>query len=792
MTGDFGETAQSPARSSHGRGLTAGQKILILGLVATTGLLVYVLLGYKREAPAKARARPMSRSHLLKQQQPARQDPNKDYAVEQNFEERRSGRRFASQSETARPADESVSLKTAEEFYSIKDYDRAYVSYSRLRQNLLAPKDELLKDYLQMRMALCMEASAELDGAGYLFAMVSESRSPLLRASADYHLCLLEMQAGHYLKARSRAYRAIALTGALTFDFQWALELERDCHFLAAEALTREILSLTDRDKELPERLWRHRLAAEPLSALTETELRGVLDDGRRKLSEGVLGPQIVPLERQAGHVRFSLVCQGPSIEELLSKLAANAGLDVQWANPDGMSNIASRPQKELFRRRVVSLYMPAATARQAATTAAGAVGLLAEFDDEGNITISNPEMYPSLSEHLESLAAPAISLWQQLLLTYYDDVRLPNAHFALGLLHGQKDRPTEAIAEYKLVANRFTQSPLAPYALMQSSVLKAGIRDYTGSRQDLKQLIEQYPDSEISGLAHLRLAETTAKAKLYEQAANLYRKVYNLALSPQSQTVAALGAGRSFYEVGDYASAAKWLVRYIDIVEVKKGVQYSKKDYAAAYFLLGQANLALGNLQQACIAYRKTLSSEISKEQYVQTVAALVEAQSRQEKFVDALKTIENMYPWPFSQAESTKILLLKSRILQAMGLLDEAVTILMDRTQYLTDEQLKAQISFELARCYRAEGKPQLARTRLVELLTIVEPGPMANEVSLELADAELELGQTGRTIALCSQLLEGRISASTRQSATELLAEAYNRQKNYDKAALALLGK
>lgn len=435
---------------------------------------------------------------------------------------------------------------------------------------------------------------------------------------------------------------------------------------------------------------------------------------------------------------------------------------------------------------------MPAATARQAATTAAGAVGLLAEFDDEGNITISNPETYPSLSEHLQSLAAPAISLWQQLLLTYYDDVRLPNAHFALGLLYGQKDRPTEAIAEYKLVANRFTQSPLAPYALMQSSVLKAGIRDYTGSRQDLKQLIEQYPDSDISGRAYLCLAETTKKAKLYEQAANLYRKVYNLALSTQSQTVAALGAGRSFYEIGDYTSAAKWLVRYIDIVEAKKGVQYSKKDYAAAYFLLGQAELALGNLEQACIAYKKTLSSEISRERYVQTVAALVEAQSRQEDFVDALKTIENMYPWPFSQAESTQILLLKSRLLRAMGLLDKAVTILIDRTEYLTDGRLKVQISFELAKCYRAEGKPQLARTRLVELLTVVEPGPLANEVSLELADVTLELGQTGRTIALCSQLLEGRISAPTRQRATKLLAEAYNRQKNYDKAALALLGK
>ena len=81
------------------------------------------------------------------------------------------------------------------------------------------------------------------------------------------------MNSGQYLKARTRAYKTIALTAALAFDCEWALALERDCQFLAAEAITRQVLSLSDADKNLPEQLWSHSTEKDPLMGLSETEL---------------------------------------------------------------------------------------------------------------------------------------------------------------------------------------------------------------------------------------------------------------------------------------------------------------------------------------------------------------------------------------------------------------------------------------------------------------------------------------------------------------------------------------
>jgi len=134
--------------------------------------------------------------------------------------------------------------------------------------------------------------------------------------------------------------------------------------------------------------------------------------------------------------------------------------------------------------------------------------------------------------------------------------------------LLAQEGQLTNAIAEYKLVANHFSQTALAPYALLNSSKLKANLHDYSGAREDLAQLVEQYPDTEFYGQACLNLADATKKAGLVNEAERLYRKVYNLGLSLESQTTSALGAGSCSYEAQDYEAAAKWLTRYLNLAK--------------------------------------------------------------------------------------------------------------------------------------------------------------------------------------------------------------------------------
>jgi hypothetical protein len=68
---------------------------------------------------------------------------------------------------------------------------------------------------------------------------------------------------------------------------------------------------------------------------------------------------------------------------------------------------------------------------------------------------------------------------------------------------------------------------------------------------------------------------------------------------------------------------------------------------------------------------------------------------------------------------------------------------------------------------------------------------PGPLAHEIAVTLAEVCLKLGQDSQAQSVCLQILNLNPSAQIKQEVLNILATAYNRQKNYDKAALALSG-
>ena len=133
-----------------------------------------------------------------------------------------------------------------------------------------------------------------------------------------------------------------------------------------------------------------------------------------------------------------------------------------------------------------------------------------------------------------------------------------------------------------------------------------------------------------------------------------------------------------------------------------------------------------------------------------------------------------------------------MKSSLLRDIGLVNEAIAAIGDRAQYTLEPQAKASISLELAKSYCAKGNLKQARKELSEVLVIVEPGALAHEIALELADVCLKLGQNSQAISVCSQLLDLRPSETTKQRALNILAAAYSQQRDYERAASALLGR
>jgi len=208
----------------------------------------------------------------------------------------------------------------------------------------------------------------------------------------------------------------------------------------------------------------------------------------------------------------------------------------------------------------------------------------------------------------------------------------------------------------------------------------------------------------------------------------------------------------------------------------------------------LGKAYIALEQFSDACNVLEAAVEGGqvwFSKEQYAETVSVLVEAYTHGGEFVKALDMLDAVNSAALSGKGVVGILLLKSKVFRAIGLVDKAIALLGDRARYVQDSQLAAEINFELSECYIEKGDLNLARKKLAEILVLTESGPLAHQSALNLADICLKLGQDSQAISVCSQLLDLEPPEQIKQEALQLLATAYNQRKNYDSAALALLG-
>jgi tetratricopeptide (TPR) repeat protein len=124
-------------------------------------------------------------------------------------------------------------------------------------------------------------------------------------------------------------------------------------------------------------------------------------------------------------------------------------------------------------------------------------------------------------------------------------------------------------------------------------------------------------------------------------------------------------------------------------------------------------------------------------------------------------------------------------------MGLPDAMIVSLQNRVGYISDTQLNAKISFELAQCYIAKGDLEHARSELSRILSVVESGPLSQETARVLSDVCVKLDQDAKAISVCLKLLDTDLSPELKQQTLKTLAAAYGKQKEYDKAVSALSG-
>ena len=676
---------------------------------------------------------------------------------------------------TAAALEKASSWQLAEQLYNDRKYNQAYHVFNELAEKLAIniPADEFMRDFFRLKMALCLQNTQDRQNLSALFTAALTSRSPVVRALANYHLIFTENRNKQYASARSRAYQTLSLLKA--FEDKLPATFEADCYFMLAEALTRQILLLNNVPDTLPGQFWADTLAIESIPQMSQDQLRSFLLAGIYRLSAGAVSPKIEKREHLGVGAQWSVLCMEAPLEEVLSRFASAAKLNVTWRNIDG--DIRTRP---------TTLYLPTASEQLVTEVAAGAAGLIAHFDGD-NITIHDADIYTDLAEQKQLLTAEAVSAWRRFLLRYRGDHRTPNAHYAIALLHDYAGETATALGEYRLVASGYAHNPLAPFALLNASKIKTNIRDYTGAREDLNQILIQYPECKLVDQASLYLAEATMAGGLYDEAVKMFHRVYNFDLNTESQCEAAYGLGRCFYENKQFEKAVKWLTHAINSTDNAQDHRLQP-----AYFMLGKANVELKNFKNASLAFRNALENSPQKKEYIEVTLELVRSEFEQQNFVVALNILESIPVSQLSQEHVCRVLLAKTRILRALDLNDTAISLLRRRIEFIADSQIRAGLNFELAKCFAATDDFRIARRKLTDALINLPAGLPARQANLLLAEVSMKLGQNERARDVCLQLLRSPdIDDEIRREALNLLGRIYTGLNQHNNAALAHAG-
>lgn len=670
--------------------------------------------------------------------------------------------------------DKASSLQLAETLYREGQYSKAHYIFDKLSKNLTThiPADEFLKDYMQFKIALCLQKMNNNTDVSRLFTNALYSHSPVVRTMANYHLIFIELHNKQYLNARTRAYRTLALLR--TFNNNLSPTFEADCYFMLAEALTKHILTLNNAPDRLPGKLWSETLRIETIGEMPQKQLRTFLQAGVYELSEGALVPQIGKNPNLSVGSQWSIISLDNPLEELLTRFASASDMNINWNNTQTVD-----------RNKPVTIFLPTTSKQFIAEVTAGSTGLISRFYDN-TIIIYNPEFYNDLNDHKEMLTREAISVWRRFPLRYRGDHRTPNAHYALALMLEYADENIAAMGEYKLIASRYSHNSLAPYALLNSSKIKTNIHDYTGASEDLTELIIQHPDAKVIDQASLYLAEATMQKEVYKDAIRMFHKVYNIDMNPKSQCNAAYGLGKCYYKTKQHDEAKKWLIHAIRLTDDITDYRLSN-----AYYMLGKTNIELGDYEQASTTLKNALGTSTPKEEYLQIILKLVEAEVRQGKYVVALNILENVSISQLSQEDACKVLVTKSRILRDLDLADTGISLLRRKIEFIADSQLRAELTLELAKAYTDVGDYRVARKELTDIINDLPKGTLPNQANLLLIDIAIKLGDYEEAKYICLQFLSYIENAEMKQKASNYLGQIYTKLNQMNKAALAFAG-
>ncbi len=628
----------------------------------------------------------------------------------------------------------------------------------------------VMKDFSEMEPERVYQVLTEL----------CRSQSPLIAANAYYNLAAVNHKSGYHLEAFRLASTAFNLIDFVQYEAIDTAELKTNCNLLALNSFSHHVLSI-DNNSDTGKELTLTSNKSDFFEKLTEQQSLQAASSGVSGLLATAQKPIIEKIDtNNDAQGYYTVFCHNLPLESLLVKLAVLSGYDLRFEGFNGNEELKKRP---------VTLNSRTAPFSELVEYACNSASFLVKFEqgtDAPVATIINPQQYQELSSHLNMLNRLANNLWTRFLLQDNNSRHKDLAHVMLGQLYKQNKEYQRAIAEFQLVANTFPQTSMAPVALLYSAETKKAATGGPAGKDDLTRLIEQYPSSLLTSDAYLDLANISFETADYRRAIMMYQKIFLTYDNLDTKALAAYKVAQSYNLLSEHANALNWLSYYLGLANSKYNTYYPK-----ALLETGKANLLLKRYAQANEAFVAAMKFDLPAEDYPVAVFGVIEGLIHLNDLAAALATLENINMWQLTPEQGIRAIQMKADVYHRIGLSQQAIAILADRIEYISDINLRTNIILQLCDYLMEGDNPRKARRLLAQCVTQLDDLQQIHAVNVKLAEACLMLSDYDRTIAICSELLAEEIPVDIRQHAQQTLAKAYEARNDYENTALVLMG-
>jgi tetratricopeptide (TPR) repeat protein len=726
--------------------LVANSVLILLGLAT---LLALRFMGTSGPSPVLAEEPPVAASPA----NPA--DANQAQPVSPLAQPLDQDLDLASQALTDAP----TTWAEAEAAFAKGRYEAALGMYLQLLHRAQgSPANRPVADLLRLRAGQC-SAKLGMDAqAKKLLKRAADSASPAVRAQTHLAMGIVQASQGQYLPSRTRAYQCLTALGQLDLPSG----LEADCDLLIARSLTQKVLWFYNPDIPLLPEIGQ---TSDLFAGLSERDLKQLLQEGKQHNTQYVLGPKV---EHRGGTNLLKATCNDATVEALLSRLSTEAALDVQW----GLRVRGAR-------HRTVSMHFSQITPERLAEIGCGAVGLIARDMTDG-VVVEDPRAIDSSEKLREMLLRESVVAWRRYLLRHPQDPRVPDGHLALAKLYELMGEQVVAMREYEVIANRFQSHDAAQRALLESAKLRIALRDFTGARDDLLELLDRHPEFENTEQVYLNLARATMEAGLHAEAQTIFEKLYFLNLTPESQAAACYGVGTCAYRQDQHQQAIEWMDRYAGLAGEDPG-----SDLAGAMLTAGRSHAQLGEHNEAISVLYRALASDPAPAQRRDISLTMADVQLRKGNSVKVLGALDELDPDRLSPAQRARAVQLRAGALREMGLPERGIDTIDETLKIVADPQLQADLLLAKARCERSRNDRSAARKLYAQAISALAGGPEAQIASCELAEMCYEDKRYDHAAELARGIVSKAASPATRTRARRVLVAALIAKGDYEAA-------